>query len=438
MKRVAILAISVLVVGAIVAGVLGLRTVRGAERGAPTSRVVRGNVSLDVTVDGEIRTPRTAMLVAPTVGGTLQLVTLADTGAAVKTGDVVAEFDPNEQEYNLEQNRFELMQAEQEITKMKADSAVQEAQDQVSLLQARFAVRRAELDVKGNELLGAIDAQKNLLALEEARRSLAQLQQDVTSHAASNKASLAVLEERRNKARLSMDVAQKNIENMTVRSPIDGLVVIAENRDSTGGMYMSGMVLPQYRQGDTVSPGRLLANVVDVAGLEITAKVSETDRTTVQPGLSVVVRADALPAQPLSGKVKALGGLAARGFFFDTNAQRQFDATFQLERSDPRLRPGMSAQVQVAGQQLKDVLHVPRQAVFERDGKSVVYVKTGDRLDRREVKVKFRTATRVVIEGVSEGTEVALVNPEATGGGKTAPPPASPGGGAPVRIAVGQ
>ncbi len=100
----------------------------------------------------------------------------------------------------------------------------------------------------------------------------------------------------------------------------------------------------------------------------------------------------------------------------------------------------MSAQVQIAGQRLKGVLHVPRQAVFDRDGKSVVYVKSGDRLDRREVKVKFRTATRVVIEGVGEGTEVALVNPEQSGtGGKATPPPSAPGGGgATVRISVSQ
>jgi hypothetical protein len=53
------------------------------------------------------------------------------------------------------------------------------------------------------------------------------------------------------------------------------------------------------------------------------------------------------------------------------------------------------------------------------------------------VKVKFRSATRAVIEGVNEGAEVALVNPEQTGAGKAVPPPSAPGGGA-VRITVSQ
>jgi HlyD family secretion protein len=367
----------------------------------------------------------------------LQIVTLVPTGAAVKAGEVVCQFDPSEQEYNLEQSRFELMQAQQEITRLNADTVVQNAQDEVTLLQARFAVRRAELDVKGNELLSAIDAQKNLLALDEAKRSLAQLEQDVKSHAASNEAALAVLQERRNKASMSMDLAQKNIESMGVRSPIDGLVVVRENMDSTGGLFMSGMTLPEYRPGDMVSPGRMLADVVDLSGLEILAKVDETDRATLQAGQPVSVRADALPAQSLSGKIKDLGGLASRGFIINLDTRRQFDATFMLDNGDERLRPGMSAQVQIAGQELRDVLHVPRQAVFEKDGKSVVYVKVGNRLDLREVKVRYRTATRAVIEGVSEGTEVALVNPEGETPGKAAPPPPGPGGGVSIRISGG-
>ena len=49
---------------------------------------------------------------------------LVRTGQAVKKGEVVFEFDPSEQHYKLEQNRSELLQAEQEITKAKADAAV--------------------------------------------------------------------------------------------------------------------------------------------------------------------------------------------------------------------------------------------------------------------------------------------------------------------------
>jgi multidrug resistance efflux pump len=56
-------------------------------------------------------------------------------------------------------------------------------------------VRRAELDVSKNELLSEIDAKKNLLALEEARRALAQLQADIQSHSTSTQAAMALSHE---------------------------------------------------------------------------------------------------------------------------------------------------------------------------------------------------------------------------------------------------
>ena len=111
------------------------------------------------------------------------------------------EFDPADQLYALEQARTDLAEAEQEIVKMKADREVQIAQDAVELLTARFDVRRAELDAQGNEFVSPIDAQKNVLSLEEAKRRLAQLEEDVKSRSVTSQASMQVVEEKRNKAR---------------------------------------------------------------------------------------------------------------------------------------------------------------------------------------------------------------------------------------------
>ena len=108
-------------------------------------------------------------LVAPPVGGMLRIVQMLTTGMPVKAGEVVVEFDPADQQYALEQAKSEVAEAEQEIVKMKADAAVQGAQDDVALLTARFDVRRAELDASGNEFIAAIEAQKNVLSLEEAQ-----------------------------------------------------------------------------------------------------------------------------------------------------------------------------------------------------------------------------------------------------------------------------
>ena len=110
--------------------------------------------------------------------------------------------------FAVEQAKTDLAEAEQQIVKMKADTAVQASQDKLNLLTARYDVRRGELDAAGNEFIGAIDAQKNALTLEEAKRRLQQLEQDAGSRTATTNAAIAVVEERRNKAQLAMHRAQ--------------------------------------------------------------------------------------------------------------------------------------------------------------------------------------------------------------------------------------
>ena len=168
----------------------------------------------------------------------MQITRLLHTGTPVKKDDIVIEFDPSEQQYKLEQNRSELLQADQEIIKAKADDEVQKAKDKVALLKARFDVRRAELEVGKNELASAIDVKKNDLALDQARRALAQLEQDIRSHTASGKANIGLAEEKHSKAKLAMEQAQQNIEKMKVHAPMDGIVAIEKNRGdfSFGGI----------------------------------------------------------------------------------------------------------------------------------------------------------------------------------------------------------
>jgi multidrug resistance efflux pump len=391
----------------IVSAARGLST---AEKPIPTVRVERGDLQIDVFTSGELRAPHSTSLIAPSVNGTLQIVSMLSTGSAVKPGDVIVQFDPSEQEYNFDQSESQLRQAEQDIIKAKADAAVQAAQDETDLLKARFDVRRAELEVGRNELVSSIDAQKNNLALEEAKRKLAQLEQDVKSRATSGEAGIRVLEEKRNAARLAMQVAKQNIENMTLKSTITGIVAAKENRDATGGFFFSGMILPEYRAGDLVQSGRVLADVLDVDQMEVQAKVSETDRSNIAPNESAEVHIDAHPGEVLPAKVKTVAGLASRDFW-SGNSQAKFPATFQLERNSPDLRPGISALVKVHGVRLTNVLYLPAQSLFDKDGKPIVYVKRGNDFEATPVKVKYRTESRIVIEDLPEGTEVAVVNP---------------------------
>jgi multidrug resistance efflux pump len=388
----------------------------------PTARVTKGPLRLTVHAVGDLRAGRTVTLVTPPVGGMLRIVSLVQTGSAVKSGEPAVEFDPADQQYALEQAKSELAEAEQEIVKMKADAAVQNAQDEVALLTARFDVRRAELDASGNEFIGALDAQKNVLSFEEARRRLAQLQEDVKSRAATNQASLAVVQEKRTKAQLAMQRAQQVIESIVIRAPFDGVVSVKENRDASGGFYFWGMVLPEYRAGDQIWPGRPVVDVIESGIMEVRAKIDETDRGNLVQGQPAIVEVDALPGETFKAKVGELSGLASRGDFFDSSGvTRTFDVTLRFDKPDKRLKAGVSVRVTLEGKELADALHVPRQAVFDKNGKSHIFVRAGDRFEEREVKVEQRSESRVAITGAGEGTEIALVDPTARTANAPAP-----------------
>jgi len=383
----------------------------------PTVVVKEADVQLKILTTGALRTKESRVIAAPPIaGGTLQIIKLARFGSQVHKGDIVLEFDPSEQEYNLAQNHSDLLQAEQEIAKAKADAAVQTAEDQTALLKAKYAVRRAELEVSKNELLSKIDAQKNILALDEAKRALTQLEQDVRTHSASNKAALAISEEKRNKARLAMNQAEENIKHMTITSPIDGLMVVHPNLDSSGGFFF-GQALPDYHVGDQVNPGSSIGEVVDVSHLEVYTQVGETDHSNLKAGQPVDIQVYALPDDKFTGKVETVGGATAHAFW-DDNARHKFDVTVLLDKPDPRLRPGFAARVTIRGDQLSHAVSIPSEALFDREGKKVVFCKHNRGYQEQEVKLRALSEGRAVVEGIQPGTVVALVNPEARGSEK--------------------
>jgi HlyD family secretion protein len=400
-----------------------------ASDGIPLAQVKRGDLDLKVHANGELNATHTMMLAAPAVGGgSLQITRLLAGRLPVKKGDVVIEFDPSEQRYKLEQSRSELLQAEQEITKAKADAAVLKAQDKVALLKARYDVRKAELDVQKKEIVSAIDAAKNDAALKQAKQLLAELERDIESHNKSGQASVYLAQEKYNKSKLEMDQAQQNIDKMSVTAPMDGLISIQKNMDASGGFFFTGMSVPDYHAGDQAQAGSAIAQVVDPTELELKAKISERNRGNVKQGQSVDVVFDALPGRAYHARVKQVGGMSTREFFED-NAGGTFDVTMQLSDADAPLHSGMTAQLLFLGDTRKDVFYLPRQAVFLKDGKHIVYLKSGKGYEQKEIEIKDETESRAVIKGLSDGTSIAMIDPTLPRKQQSAP--ATPGGGTP-------
>jgi multidrug efflux pump subunit AcrA (membrane-fusion protein) len=384
----------------------------------PVAPVQRGQVEVTVRAMGDIRAARAVQVFTPPVGGNLTIVALAATGAALKQGDTIVEFDAADQVFALEQARYDLALAAQEIIKAEAQAAVQAADDDVAVLQSRYAVRRAELDASGNELVGAIIAKQNLLLLEEARQKLAQLEQDIVSRREASRASSDVLRERRNKAQVAVAVAERSIQNLTVVAPFDGYVTVRANMMAMGGVIFSGAVMPEFRIGDSTFSGTAIADLVDTSRVEVTAKLSERDRANVEAGQTAAVVVDGLPAAPLEGKVRAVSSVASRRMF-EAGGTRQFDITFEILQAPARVWPGTSAAITINGARFDDALSVPRAAVFDVGGTPTVYVRSAAGFDPRPIKVRAWTETVAVVEDIDPAALVALVDPTRSGSRST-------------------
>ena len=130
-----------------------------------------------------------------------------------------------------------------------------------------------------------------------------------------------------------------------------------------------------------------------------------------------------------SGKILNVNGAADQGFWFG-GRQGKFSVTVQLDRPDPELRPGFTTKITLIGDRLSKAMSVPREAVFDRNQKSVVYLRSGGAWLRQEVKIKAVSEGRAVVEGVAAGATVALADPEknATEKEKTARAAVGPGG----------
>jgi HlyD family secretion protein len=390
----------------------------------PTAFVVREPVDVRIHTVGELHPVRTETVMAPPVsGGVLQIIYIVKKGEYVKKGDIVVQFDPSEQEYDLEQSESQLKEAEQKIKKMQVDQAVRVAQEKVTLLSAESAVRRAELKIKGNALLSKIEARKNEIALEEAKRKLEQLRRDIQSNADSDMANLAVQTIARDKTMLAMKVAQDNIEKMTIRAPVNGIVVMGQNIEAlvSVGLILSISDIPDYRAGDQAYPGRPIAQIQDVDQVEVYSKVLEADRGNLTAGQPVEIWLDSRPTQPYTGTIKSLASSAASSSSLSTiellasYSSRSFDAVFELDPEGEQLKLGTTAQIVIRGRNMDNALSLPRQAIFQKDGRPVVYVRDEGDWRSHNVQIKYLTESRAILEGIEEGTEVALVNPEQSG-----------------------
>jgi len=368
----------------------------------PVVKVRRGDLSLAITSRADLRGGDPETLTAPMTGGEQHITALLKAGAEVKPGDVVVQLDTGDQEFKLKEAEADLAEAEQHLLQAKAQREAEAEEDAYSLSKAKSDLKLAELDVRRNPIVAAIVARQNDLALEAARDKLVQLQHNIDNRQTTNNAAIAIQEASRSKALEAIKTARQNIESMTLTAHRAGYVSI---KQTSPNMIFDGMTLPPFQIGDTVRPGMAIAEIPDMHQWELGAKMDEVDRGHVALGDKAEITVIALPTRTFHGHVKDVGGTT--GSFWD----RHFECKLALDDPAPELRPGMSAIVVLTTNELKNVLWIPAQALFEADGRSFVYVRSGKSFVSKDVKLVQRNETRAIITGINEGQEVALSNP---------------------------
>jgi len=292
-----------------------------------TAKVQRGDVVIRAYTRGELHAVRSVTLVAPNLNGTVQVTRLAPMGSLAREKDLIVEYDDSELQASLDEDQMALEQTDEQIKGAKANLGVTDSEDALSLLKQRYTVRSAELTVQKNPVTDVIDAKKNVLALEQSRRAVTQLETDVAMRKAQNDSILAVLAEQRSRNLLDIKRDELRIQQTKALADIAGLVSIRQNR---AGNFNFGQVMPDIREGDTLQPGMQVADILDLSEVEVWAKVGELDRANLVEGQDAAIHLDSVPDKLFHGKVKALSGTATADVF-SGDPSKKFDVIFSVD-----------------------------------------------------------------------------------------------------------
>ncbi len=365
---------------------------------AGIATVTRSDFTRTLRVQGTVEAISFHSVAAPRLAGpgsgALVVTRLVGSGTRVKKGDLLVEFDRQTQIKNALDRQADFVDFEQQIRKMQADQSVARATDSTALKQAEGALQTASLELRRNEIVSKIDAEKNQQTYEEAKATLEQLRTTFELKRKAALAELRSLEIQRDRAQSAMDYAQNNTEKLLIKSPIDGIVVL--NSIWKGGQ------MGEVQEGDEVRPGVPFLQVVNSNVMQVRSRVNQADIALLQPGAPVRVGLDAYPELSFPGKIQRIAAIGVTSNM--SQKVRTFQAVFAIEGSDAKLMPDLSAAVDIEVEKLPQVLTIPRDAVSWEGSEAYVTTEAGD---KKKIQVKTYNDEQAVIEaGVDAGLRV--------------------------------
>jgi multidrug efflux pump subunit AcrA (membrane-fusion protein) len=383
----------------------GLRGSGADDPAAATStrdiRLKSGDFVRRLRLTGTTEATRSYVVTTPLLAGASQgsmvVTRLAAAGATVKPGDLLVEFDRQNQEKNALDKKAEYEDLVQQIAQKRAEQDAARVKDEAEIARAKNAVENFELEVLKNEMLSRILAEKNDQDLEEARAKFASLKQGFDLKRQAAAAELRILEIKRDRAQAAMTHALENAHAMTVISPLEGLVVPK--------LTWRGNGPADIQEGDEMFPGAPVLEVVNQASVLVRARVNQTDLTALQPGMSVVVRLDAYPDLRMPGRLGQISPVGLAGSF--SARVRSFSAVVTIDKPNPRMLPDLTAAIDVELERVRNAIVVPRDAVHVDGSDATVSVRTPAGITTRPVTLGPSDEVSVVVaRGLREGEVV--------------------------------
>lgn len=387
----------------------------GASAGVYRLRQVQASVTLPVTparigefrviirCRGSLRASRSVDVYVPLVPQP-RIAWLAQDGGLVKQGDPIIKLDSSSSQQQLDQMQAQLRSAQASLDQALAQEKIDTEQDTSDLADAKFTVEKARLEASKQDIVSRIQGEESKIDLGVAEQKLKVEEATIDLHKASNASKIASATRLRDKAQADVNLMKSRIAQMEIKAPITGFLVFQPN-------YSQGwMNAKPFKVGDNVWPGGELAEMPDLATLQMDATVEETDRGRISTGQDVRIRVDSLPELDMPGKVSQISILAEQSNEFPPT--RSFRAYADIPKPDNRLRPGMNAGMDIIINRIPSAISIPSKALFTRAGKPVVFVAESNRYRPVEVQVLARNPDEVAISGVSTGAMIALADPD--------------------------
>ena len=369
------------------------------------AEVKKGDFKIVVTTSGELRAPKFVNITGPQtmqqaeIWNGVKIQSIVAEGTQVKEGDVVAELDRSPVASKLADVTLALTKAQALHEQASLDSALNlsKAREEMhtamlSLEEKLLAKEQAKFEAPSVRRQAEID-------YEKAFRTLKQDSVDYITKTEQAKAKMrevgADLERQQNK----LGVVKEVMGQFTITAPASGLVI-----------YIKDWQGKKRGVGGQVSPwDPAVATLPDLSIMESVTFVNEIDVRKLSVGQPVALTLDADPTKKLVGKVTAVANVGEQRPNSDAKV---FEVKVTVEKPDTTLRPGMTTGNAIETYTIKDVLHIPLEAVASDSGVSYVFKKNGSSITRQQVETGAMNDDEIVIaRGLDEGDHVLLSPP---------------------------